>query len=127
MLEINSETVRFVIDRAKELQTEDIELDPDEQTTVQVTEDEHPGIGEIDPARQELEAVIADLEPDQQIELVALMWLGRGDYDIEGWEQAKKDAAAAYNARTASYLIGTPLLADYLEEGLAMHAAAEDE
>ena len=120
MLELNSDTVRFIVDRAKEFQIEDASLDPEEQTTVPVAEEEHPGV-ELGPARAELEAVIADLEPDQQIELVALMWLGRGDYDIAGWEQAKRDAAAEYNGRTASYLIGTPLLADYLEEGLALH------
>ena len=125
MLELNSDTVRFIIDRAKEFQIEDVELDPEEQTTVPIVEEENPGL-EIDPARAELEAVIADLEPDQQIELVALMWLGRGDYDIAGWDQAKRDAAAEYNARTATYLIGTPLLADYLEEGLALHDVEED-
>jgi Protein of unknown function (DUF3775) len=126
VLELNSETVRYIIERAKEFQSDDVEVVPEEQSTVREVEDEHPSTAEPDPARAELESVIADLEPDQQIELVALMWLGRGDYDIAGWEEAKLDAAAEYNARTASYLIGTPLLADFLEEGLALHETDED-
>jgi hypothetical protein len=126
VLELNSETVRYIIERAKEFQSDDVEVVPEEQSTVRDVQDENPSAAEPDPARAELESVIADLEPDQQIELVALMWLGRGDYDIAGWEEAKLDAAAEYNARTASYLIGTPLLADFLEEGLALHETDED-
>lgn len=127
MLELNTETVRFIIERSKDFQTEDADLVPEEQVTVREAEDEasadEPA---VDSTRAELESVIGDLEPDQQIELVALMWLGRGDYTLDDWEQAKRDAAAAYNARTASYLIGTPLLADYLEEGLALHGVEEE-
>jgi len=32
----------------------------------------------------------------------------------------REDAAAAHNNRTAEYLIGIPLLGDFLEEGLSM-------
>ena len=79
--------------------------------------------GDVIPeqAHDELRAAIDDLEPDQQICLVALMWLGRGDYTFDEWDNALEDARAAFNARTADYLIGTPLLADYLEEGLQLH------
>jgi hypothetical protein len=52
---------------------------------------------------------------------VALMWLGRGDYDLEEWEDALEQARESWSAHTAEYLIATPLVADYLEEGLSMH------
>lgn len=68
-----------------------------------------------DPVAQELESVIADLPEDGQIDLVALMWLGR---DEEEWSQLRSLARQEHNDATASYLIGTPLLADYLENGL---------
>ena len=74
-----------------------------------------------DTSYTEVCAVIDDLEPDQQITLVALMWLGRGDYSIDEWEEALAEARAAYNGRTADYLGATPLVADYLEEGLNEH------
>ena len=119
MLELNPDTVRFIVERSKEFQVEEGDADasgPDERS---------PDASASATVRAELESTIADLEPDQQVELVALMWLGRGDYDLEEWDEAKRDAAAAYNARAASYLIATPLLADYLEEGLALHGYEE--
>jgi hypothetical protein len=67
---------------------------------------------------QELVSTIMELEPDQQACLVALMWLGRGDYDVEDWEEAKSDAEERATRQTAEYLLGSPMLADYLQEGL---------
>ena len=46
------------------------------------------------------------------------MWLGRGDGDLESWRDLHAEASRAHNNRTASYLIGTPMLADCLEEAL---------
>ncbi len=57
---------------------------------------------------------------DEQIDLVALMWLGRGDGDLDNWRELRAEASRAHNNRTASYLIGTPMLADYLEEALSL-------
>lgn len=77
-----------------------------------------------DPIFGELKNAINDLEPDQQMTLVALMWLGRGDFEKNEWELAQRQARGAYTAHTAEYLIATPLVADYLLEGLAMHGYA---
>ncbi len=68
----------------------------------------------------EFRALVGDLEPDQQMEVVALLWLGRGDYTAEEWEQAVLDARDAWNPRTADYLIAHPMLADQIEEGLQL-------
>jgi hypothetical protein len=69
--------------------------------------------------RSELSGFIRGLNVDEQIDLVALMWLGRGDGDVANWRELRAEAARAHNNRTASYLIGTPMLADYLEESLS--------
>ena len=71
-----------------------------------------------DPYYVELKNKIDDLEPDQQMSLVALMWLGRGDYSIEEWPEALAFAEQTWTDHTASYLIGLSLLADYLQEGV---------
>jgi hypothetical protein len=47
------------------------------------------------------------------------MWVGRGDFSVEEWPAALEEAADSWNEYTAEYLIAHPLLADYLEEGLA--------
>lgn len=72
-----------------------------------------------DPVYQELKTFIDDLDTDEQCEVVALMWVGRGDFPREEWNEALAMARQEHNERTAEYLLGTPLVADYLEEGLA--------
>lgn len=72
-----------------------------------------------DPVVEELTSLINSLSEDEQIDLVALMWLGRDDYSASDWSTVRDEAARAHNNRTAEYLIGTPLLADFLEEGLS--------
>ena len=72
-----------------------------------------------DPVVQELVAVIRAMSEDEQIDLVTLTWLGRGDGGIEDWSELRAEAARAHNRRTASYLLGIPLRADYLEEAAA--------
>jgi len=69
--------------------------------------------------RSELAIFIRGLNVDEQIDLVALMWLGRGDGDLDNWRDLRSEASRAHNNRTAPYLIGTPMLADYLEEALS--------
>ena len=69
--------------------------------------------------RSELSGFIRDLNVDEQIDLVALMWLGRGDGDLDNWNDLRTEASRAHNDRTAAYLIETPMLADYLEEALS--------
>jgi len=61
---------------------------------------------------------VDDLEPDQQAELVALMWVGRGDYDVEEWAAAVEEARDTITDNLAEYLMSHPMLADYLTEGL---------
>lgn len=72
-----------------------------------------------DPTYQEIKSFIDGLNLDEQIELVALTWLGRGTYSTDEWEDAVSDARDAHNEHTAEYLLGMPMLGDYLEEGLS--------
>jgi len=61
-----------------------------------------------------------ELPEDEQIDLVALMWLGRDDYSASDWPAVREEVARAHNKHTANYLLGTPLLGDFLEEGLSV-------
>jgi hypothetical protein len=71
-----------------------------------------------DPVRAELTSIISDLDIDAQTDLVALMWLGRDDLGRDDWDDTRATAMDEHNDRTAAYLLGTPLLADYIEAGL---------
>jgi len=70
------------------------------------------------PTYQEFIITVQDLEPDQQANLVALMWIGREEYGAEEWESALRRAKSELTPHTAEYLISKPYLAEYLEEGL---------
>ena len=50
---------------------------------------------------------------------MALTWIGRGDYDADDWDDVLDEVRDVREQHTVQYLLGTPLLADYLEEGLA--------
>jgi hypothetical protein len=80
-----------------------------------------------DPVRTELTSFIHDLNDDEQIDLVALAWLGRGDGDIENWDELRAEAARAHNKRTAAYLLGKPMRADHLEEALSKFGHSSEE
>ena len=71
-----------------------------------------------DPTRDELAGFIDALNDDEQAHLVALAWVGRGTFDPEDFEEAVETARSERTSSTATYLLGMPLLADYLEEGL---------
>mgnify|MGYP001028713128 CR=1 FL=1 len=124
------ETVCFLIVKAREFDVKEAESEPDPGSNP--TDDRDAGVLEDhgdDPVAIEMISTIRALSEDEQIELVAMVWLGRGDGTVDDWEQLKTDAAAAHNNRTASYLLGIPQLGDYLEEGFALlgHSCEEYE
>lgn len=120
MLETSLETVCFVIIKAREFDVGEgvVETDtasnPSDDLQVQVlaAHDEHL-------IRNELTSFIDNLNEDQQAELVALTWLGRDEETSENWEDAVAAARERQTGSTAEYLLGMPLLADLLEEGLS--------
>jgi hypothetical protein len=69
---------------------------------------------------EEIASFINSLSEDEQIDLVALAWLGRDDYAASDWTEVRAEAARAHNERTAEYLLGTPMVGDFLEEALSM-------
>jgi len=73
-----------------------------------------------DPVRQELVTFIHTLNVDEQLDLVTLAWVGRGDGGLDDWHRLRALAGQEHNSRVATYLLGMPLLADYLEEALAL-------
>lgn len=113
------DTVCFIISKAREFNVKAGSSDPaaspldDEDIDAAVLED-RPS----DPVAAELISYISDLNHGAQIDLVSIMWLGRGDGPYE-WSEAQQIATDEHNDKTAEYLVGTPLLSDYLEEGLA--------
>lgn len=73
---------------------------------------------ELDRAERELRGFLEALNEDEQAEVVAIMWIGRGSFEAEDFAEALATARAEATTPTADYLIGTPHLSDHLESGL---------
>ena len=118
-IELNRETVQFLIDRAREFHTrDDVSFDEEPEIDDDDWSEQVSRSFASDPYYQEIKTTVEDLEPDQQMTLVALMWVGRGDFSIDEWDDALKEAEENWNENTADYLIGTPMLSDYLAEAI---------
>lgn len=124
-LEISPTKVGFVIVKAREYDAkvgawDDGETsDHDAESILEDFKDDSTVI--------ELTEFIRDLNVDEQVSLVALAWVGRGSFGADELEDALETARAEHNKRTAEYLLGIPLLSDYLEEGLsALGYSVED-
>jgi Protein of unknown function (DUF3775) len=117
-MSISTEKLFFIVSKARQA---DIEATGSEFASDFRDDDMSHGVEERDEDtdRRELSGFIRGLNVDEQIDLVALTWLGRGDGNLDNWRDLRADASRAHNNRTASYLIGTPMLAGYLEEALS--------
>ncbi|TBX18696.1 MULTISPECIES: DUF3775 domain-containing protein [Nioella] len=73
---------------------------------------------ELDRAEGELRGFLETLNEDEQAEVVAIMWIGRGSFEPEDFAEALSTARNEATTPTADYLIGTPHLSDHLEAGL---------
>lgn len=118
-LSISPETICYIIVKARSRDAKDAVTDPDPGSDgpddgMRAVLEDHPD----DPVDEELAGAITALNEDQQIDLVTLAWLGRGDEDISTWDSLRAEAAASREVSTARYLLGMPLVGDYLEEGL---------
>ncbi|HTT08006.1 MAG TPA: DUF3775 domain-containing protein [Gammaproteobacteria bacterium] len=120
-LGVSTDKICFIIQKAREFHAKEEVVIPEEPSApaddwaLQVLAD-HSG----DPSYQELHALIGAMDAEEQVNLVALMWLGRGDYAGDEWDAALADARQRLSSHTAAYIIATPMVSDYLEEGLAM-------
>jgi hypothetical protein len=75
-----------------------------------------------DATEQELRDVIAGLNDDERADLIALVYIGRGDMEPEEWGEAvrlAREREADSATSTADYLLGIPNLGDLLDEGLS--------
>ena len=117
-LGISLETVATVVDLARALQGTE-ETDP-----AQATEDANSESALLqetpdDMTEDALRQFIEELNEDEQASLIALAWIGRGDYGPEDWDEARALAAERNESDAASYLLEMDMLGDLLAEGVA--------
>lgn len=115
---INTDKVCYVVVKARELESEDEGVDADASNS---TDDKFVSVlteEAYDSVRDEVAAYIDAMDVDEQSELVALAWVGRGDYGADDWDEAVRLGRERHEGSTSAYLLGIPLLASHLENGL---------
>jgi hypothetical protein len=123
-LTISPEKVCWAIVKAREYDVKEGETDPESGSNA--SDDNMVDVLESsadDPVEEELRGFIAALSDDEMIDLVALTWLGRDDNTLEDWPSVRAEAARAHAnhaGQSSDYLLGEPLLSDFLEEALSM-------
>jgi Protein of unknown function (DUF3775) len=117
---ISTDKICFIIVKAREF---DVKVPPEEPDPASNSADDNESIVLQDYADdatfEELKTFIDSLDRDEQCALVALMWVGRGTYSADEWNAALAQAYREANDRASEYLLGDPLLADFLEEGMS--------
>jgi hypothetical protein len=125
-LTIAPDTVRLIVEKARTVSAAVNENYADgAEHEVEVDDDardphRHDGLAEEeteDQTEQELRQIVRELNVDEAAELIALTWIGRGDYGADEFADAVAEAKQR-NYRPARYLLGMPMLGDWLEEGL---------
>ncbi len=117
MLDITPDKVAFLAVLAREIDVKVAPWDSEGDDT----ESDAGGMLEAladDPAVAEFREFVNGMNEDEQACLVAIMWIGRDTFGPEDLEEAIDTAKAEHVNNTADYLLGVPLLADYLEAGL---------
>jgi hypothetical protein len=128
-LDIDLDKVAFIVEKAREFEVPEIIStigeEGDEQVEGRTASEPPPEDLEVmkaqpvaDTSYQEAKAQIDAMNIDEQVELVALAWIGRGDYTVDDWDEAVRTARQEHNKRTAEYLLGMPHLPEHLQTAL---------
>jgi len=121
VLNLPLDKLGFIIVKAREYDVKEGDSDPDEGSNP-IDDGQTDILTDTadDPVREELLGAIRGLNDEERVRLVALAWLGRGTFELDEWKEALATARSEHSRRAAEYLLGLPLLGDYLEDGLAM-------
>ena len=119
-LTITSDRAFAILLKAREFDVKVPQTDPDsgsnpsDDNSVDALE-----FGSEDNTRNELISAIHDLNDDEQSDLIALILLGRGDFALSEWHEARQTAGQIGRNHIPAYVAEIPLASDYLEEGLS--------
>lgn len=116
MLQIATEKVKYIMTLARDFDAKVApwETSAEREDDIEAILEDSPD----DPYAAQLKTFIDELNVDEQVSLVALMWIGRGTYEAEDIEEAVSTARSERVNATSDYLLGVPLLSDYLRDGL---------
>ena len=119
-LTISPDSAFAILLKAREFDSKVTQTDPDsgsnasDDNSVDALE-----FGPFDDTQHELVSAIHDLNDDELRDLIALIWLGRGDFNLGEWNEARRAAGDIGRDRVPRYVSEIPLVSDYLQDGLS--------
>lgn len=116
-LSLSTDFLEWFVVKAREFDVKDVATGAadDDDPTGSILEDRGD-----DPVQDELSQAVEALNDRQQAELVALVWTGRSVEEgsaPDEFEELVALARAERRNKTSTYLLGMPLLSDYVVEG----------
>jgi hypothetical protein len=119
-LNIGLDKIQDIVLKARAFDLEDFPDEPDPGAETEAAQDREEQLDEgDDPTEAELRELIDDLNDDEVVDLLVLVWIGRGDFGIEELGEARDLARERHQGSSSRYLMGIPTLAEYLAEGVA--------
>ena len=119
-LTLDPDAAFFILLKAREFDAKEEEVDPDSGSNPSDDKDIDVLVSRPDDAvEEELTSAIGPLNEDQKLDLIALAWIGRGDFGFDEWAEARESAREVDSAQTARYLLEMPALSEYLEAALS--------
>lgn len=119
-LTLKPDTAFFILLKAREFDAKEEETDPNEGSNP--SDDKDIDILQFhadDAVVEEIAAAIDGLNDDQKLDLIALAWIGRGDFTFDEWAEARESAREVPPARITQYVLGMPTVSDYLQDALS--------
>ena len=118
-LNIGLDKLQDIVLKARAFDFEDFPDDPDPGAEAEAENREDRLDAGDDPTEAELRELIHDLNDEEVVDLIALVWVGRGDFGIDELAEARELARERHQGSSSRYLMGIPTLAEYLSEGVA--------
>lgn len=118
MQEISSDQVCFLILKLRQFHAKEAPVIPDPGDNV--TDDaDREVLFDLpdDPTEEEIRSFFTQLNEDEKVEVLAMLWLGSGTFDE--WTEAVAAARQDRDSRRAETFLSIPLSADYLEDALS--------
>ena len=119
-LTLNPDTAFYIVLKTREFDAKEEPSDPDAGSNP--SDDKRIDMLEFqsdDAVEEELAGAIRPLNADQKLDLIALIWIGRGDFSLDEWAEARDSAREVDPSRTVQYILSMPTVSDYLEDALS--------
>ena len=127
-LNVDADLVRVIVARARaalfempDAEADEIEAEVELDSATEIDREDQNLLSEekaSDATREEVSAMIDTLNVDEQAELVALTYVGRGDYEPEDLENAVRDVKADATGPASGILFEIESFPDLLAVGL---------